>query len=110
MTWLPVFSLNWVGLWLASSLSLYSCEHISGRRTEGASSNSGDVDAFRTVKFDDWLRLFMQYAFVLAKQGEFDTAFEILKHASYSNPFQKPHIQDTIRLSIISKLPFLFTL
>ncbi|CAL1715852.1 unnamed protein product [Somion occarium] len=87
---------------MASRLQLELGRDTIARKSKSDGSGSGDLDSFRTVKFDDWLRLFMQYAFVLTKQGNFDQAYEVLRHVAYSNPFQKQDIQDTIRLAIIS--------
>ncbi|THH16344.1 hypothetical protein EUX98_g9314 [Antrodiella citrinella] len=76
-----------------------------GRDTIGQSSHGAKgkhIDSFRTIPFDKWLRLFMQYAFILAKRDEFDYAVEILRHASWSNAFQARESQDSIRFAIIT--------
>ncbi|KAL4243959.1 Transcription factor Tfc4/TFIIIC-102/Sfc4 [Abortiporus biennis] len=72
------------------------------RKAKSDVGQSRAVDSFRTISFDDWLRLFMQYAFVLTKRGDFELAHEILRHVSYSNAFQSRNAQDTIRLAIIT--------
>ncbi|KAI0063565.1 TPR-like protein [Artomyces pyxidatus] len=61
------------------------------------------VDNFRGVHFDDWLRLFMQYAFLLTKRGQYDLADEILNHILHSNAYEKQRDKlDTIRLALIT--------
>ncbi|TCD69113.1 transcription factor TFIIIC subunit tfc4 [Steccherinum ochraceum] len=75
-------------------------EGTSQQRSQSAKGRY--VDNFRTITFDDWLRLFMQYAFLLTSRDEFDFAVEILKHISWSNAFQNRAAQDTIRFAIIT--------
>ncbi|KAH8103816.1 TPR-like protein [Cristinia sonorae] len=60
------------------------------------------VDSFRTISFDNWLRLFIQYAFLMTQRDEVDYAVEVLRHVSWSNAFQDPKEQDTIRFAIIA--------
>lgn len=76
-----------------------------GRETlarKGRAGGDGTVDSFRTIGFDDWLRLFMQYSFNLTKRGEFEEAQEILVQMLYCSGFQKRHSLDTIRCSLIT--------
>ncbi|KAI0642215.1 TPR-like protein [Trametes meyenii] len=61
-----------------------------------------NVSTFRTISFDDWLRLFMHYAFLLTRRGQYDLANEVLRHLLYSNAFQTRSSQDSIRLAIIT--------
>ncbi|THH30538.1 hypothetical protein EUX98_g3645, partial [Antrodiella citrinella] len=74
------------------------------RDTIGQSSHAKGkhIDSFRTIPFDKWLRLFIQYAFIVAKRDEFDYAVEILRHASWSNALQARESQDSIRFAIIT--------
>jgi len=68
----------------------------------GQKSKPTKVDVFRGVSFDDWLRLFMQYAFLLTNRNQYSLAEEVLRHILYSNAYQEVSTQDTIRLAIIS--------
>ncbi|KAH9997918.1 TPR-like protein [Russula vinacea] len=60
------------------------------------------VDNFRSVTFDNWLRLFMQYAFLLTKRGNYELADEVLNHVLISNAYVDRQSQDTIRLASIA--------
>ncbi|KAI9512391.1 TPR-like protein [Russula earlei] len=60
------------------------------------------LDNFRNVTFDNWLRLFMQYAFLLTKRGKYELADEVLNHVLISNAFVDRQSQDTIRLALIA--------
>lgn len=44
-----------------------------------------ESSSFRGVKLDDWVDLIMQYAFVLTKVGEYDTAAKIIRHVIRSS-------------------------
>ncbi|KAJ7185699.1 hypothetical protein C8R46DRAFT_982456 [Mycena filopes] len=74
--------------------------------TTARKTRSGDqynrVDVFRGVNFDDWLRLFIQYSFVLTQQGNYDLADEILRHLLASSAYQLPDIQDAIRIALMT--------
>ncbi|KAI0766969.1 TPR-like protein [Trametes elegans] len=61
-----------------------------------------NVNAFRTISFEDWMRLFMHYAFLLTRRGQYDLANEVLRHLLFSNAFQSRSSQDSIRLAIIT--------
>jgi len=82
------------------------------------SSKAGAIDNFRSVTFDNWLRLFMQvrispvylrcrnstnsqYAFLLTKRGKYELADEVLNHVLISNAFMDRQSQDTIHLALI---------
>ncbi|GBE87286.1 hypothetical protein SCP_1005340 [Sparassis crispa] len=73
-----------------------------GRDSITRKSRAEGVDTFRTVSFDDWLRLFMHYAFLLTKRNQYDQAIEVLRHITYSNAYQSSASQDTIRLALIT--------
>ncbi|KAG5642745.1 hypothetical protein DXG03_002260 [Asterophora parasitica] len=60
------------------------------------------VDVFRGVSFNDWLRLIMQYCFLLTKRGQFEAADEILRHILVSNAYQARRRQDTIRIALMA--------
>ncbi|EIW58576.1 TPR-like protein [Trametes versicolor FP-101664 SS1] len=61
-----------------------------------------NVNTFRTIPFDDWLRLFMHYAFLLTRRGQYEPANEVLRHLLFSNAFQSRSSQDSIRLALIT--------
>ncbi|KAF8055211.1 hypothetical protein FPV67DRAFT_1598050 [Lyophyllum atratum] len=60
------------------------------------------VNVFRGVSFSDWLRVIMQYCFVLTARGQFEAAEEILRHILVSNAYQARQRQDTIRMALIA--------
>ncbi|KAI5998108.1 hypothetical protein EDD15DRAFT_2243627 [Pisolithus albus] len=64
--------------------------------------NPEKVDSFRGVSFDNWLRVFMQYAFTLTKRGDPAQAEEVLRHILMSNAYRSKEMQATIRLAIIT--------
>ncbi|KAF9032358.1 hypothetical protein BJ165DRAFT_1535052 [Panaeolus papilionaceus] len=65
-------------------------------------TKSAGVTVFRGVSFDDWLRLFMQYCFILTKRGQYDVAEEILRHIMVSNAYQPQDRQNSIRIALIT--------
>ncbi|KAF8332446.1 hypothetical protein F5887DRAFT_996848 [Amanita rubescens] len=85
---------------MASRLHL-NLEYDSMSRRAGKSKVIG-VQVFRSVNFDDWLRLFMQYAFLLTKRGQYEIADEVLRHILVSNAYQSRERQDSIRLALIT--------
>ncbi|KAK2462196.1 hypothetical protein APHAL10511_005784 [Amanita phalloides] len=85
---------------MASRLHL-DLEHDSMTRRAGKSKIVG-VQVFRGVNFDDWLRLFIQYAFLLTKRGQYEIADEVLRHILVSNAYQSRERQDSIRLALIT--------
>ncbi|KAJ7648353.1 TPR-like protein [Mycena polygramma] len=74
--------------------------------TTARKTRSGDkynrVDVFRGVSFDDWLRLFFQYCFVLTESGNYKHADEVLRHLLMSSAYQLPNVQDAIRVALIA--------
>ncbi|KAG2139828.1 uncharacterized protein EDB93DRAFT_1241934 [Suillus bovinus] len=72
------------------------------RRAKDDSQTSEKVDSFRGVTFSSWLRIFMQYAFVLTKRGDLDQAEEVLRHILLSNAYRDSNSQSTIRITIIT--------
>jgi general transcription factor 3C polypeptide 3 (transcription factor C subunit 4) len=52
---------------------------------EGQGRDTYEHSSFRGIKLDDWVDLIMQYAFVLTKVGEFDTAYEVLNRVKKSS-------------------------
>lgn len=69
---------------------------------KSSSKNVKAVEVFRGVSFDDWLRVFMQYCFLLTQRGQYDLADEILRHILVSNAYQARVHQDSIRLALIT--------
>ncbi|KAF9011799.1 hypothetical protein BDQ17DRAFT_1420213 [Cyathus striatus] len=67
----------------------------SGKEKQG-------VEVFRGISFDEWLKLFMQYCFILTKKGQYDLADEVLRHILVSNAYQTRERQDSIRLALIT--------
>ncbi|KAM5536661.1 hypothetical protein V8D89_009756 [Ganoderma adspersum] len=65
-------------------------------------AKSENVNNFRAISFEDWLRLFMHYAFLLTRRGQYDMGDEVLRHLLFSNAFQTRSSQDSIRLGIIT--------
>ncbi|KAI1783533.1 TPR-like protein [Ganoderma leucocontextum] len=65
-------------------------------------AKSENVNNFRAISFEDWLRLFMHYAFLLTRRGQYDLGDEVLRHLLFSNAFQPRSSQDSIRLGIIT--------
>lgn len=51
-----------------------------------------------------------QYAFILTKRGQYETAEEVLRHLMLSNAYQKAETQITIRLTLIGTAYALFIL
>ncbi|CCM04149.1 uncharacterized protein FIBRA_06311 [Fibroporia radiculosa] len=86
---------------MASRLQL-DLRRESATRKMKSEINPGGVDVFRTIPFDEWLRLFLHYAFLLTKRGQYDSAHEILRHITYSSAYQTRVAQDTIRLALIT--------
>ncbi|KAF4563013.1 transcription factor TFIIIC subunit tfc4 [Pleurotus pulmonarius] len=87
---------------MASRLHL-DLERDSMMKKLGKSSEAkGDLRMFRGVSFDDWMNVFMQYAFLLTKRGQHDIADEVLRHILLSSPYQDRSSQNTIRLSLIT--------
>ncbi|KAJ7158369.1 hypothetical protein C8R43DRAFT_995733 [Mycena crocata] len=67
-----------------------------------ASKISAATDVFRGLNFQDWLGIFFQYCFILAKRGEFDRAEEILKHLLLSVAYRSLKAQTSIRMALIT--------
>ncbi|RDX56401.1 TPR-like protein [Lentinus brumalis] len=65
-------------------------------------AKSENVNTFRTILFEDWLRLFMHYTFLLTRRGQYELANEILRHILFSNAYQSRSSQDSIRLGLMT--------
>ncbi|KAG2056694.1 TPR-like protein [Suillus hirtellus] len=74
--------------------------HTRKAKDDGQASDK--IDSFRGVTFSNWLRIFMQYTFVLTKRGDYDQAEEVLRHILLSNAYRDSNSQDTIRITIIT--------
>lgn len=60
------------------------------------------VDEFRRHSFDEWLTLFMQYAFYTTQEGMYEAADELLRHILYSNAYATFAYQTSIRLALLA--------
>ncbi|KAG7095406.1 hypothetical protein E1B28_006157 [Marasmius oreades] len=58
------------------------------------------VNEFRGVSFKNWLRVILQYCFILTKRRQYEVADEILRHVLISNAYLAPEYQITIRLAL----------
>ncbi|KXN83202.1 Transcription factor tau subunit sfc4 [Leucoagaricus sp. SymC.cos] len=87
---------------MASRLQLDLERDDLAKRATKRGEKSGAVEVFRGVSFDNWLRIFMQYSFLLTKQGQSELAYEVLNHILLSNVYQTRARQDIIRLSLIT--------
>ncbi|KAF8631751.1 hypothetical protein AX15_002207 [Amanita polypyramis BW_CC] len=85
---------------MASRLHL-DLEHDTLSKKAGKSKVVG-VQVFRGVNFDEWLKLFMQYAFLLTKRDQYEIADEVLRHILVSNAYQSRERQDSIRIALIT--------
>lgn len=86
---------------MASRLHL-DIERVRLLHDRANESNKRAVDNFRSVTFENWLRLFMQYAFILTKRGNYELADEVLNHVLISNAYMDRRSQDSIRLASIA--------
>ncbi|KAL4078076.1 hypothetical protein J3A83DRAFT_4356769 [Scleroderma citrinum] len=86
---------------MASRLELNERDKYNRKGKDDGTSHE-KVNCFRGVLFDDWLRVFMQYAFILTKRGDDELAEEVLRHILVSNAYRSKDTQDTIRLAIIA--------
>ncbi|KAF9034869.1 hypothetical protein BJ165DRAFT_1598451 [Panaeolus papilionaceus] len=59
-------------------------------------------DGVRGVPFGDWLRLFIQYCFILTKRGQDDVAEEILRHTTVSDAYQPQDQQTANHIALIA--------
>ncbi|KAJ7087686.1 hypothetical protein B0H15DRAFT_982935, partial [Mycena belliarum] len=74
--------------------------------TTARKTRSGDkynrVDVFRGINLNDWMRLFIQYAFTLTTSGDYKEADEVLRHVLMSSAYQLPDLQDALRVALIT--------
>ncbi|PPQ91090.1 hypothetical protein CVT25_013128 [Psilocybe cyanescens] len=87
---------------MASRLQLDLERDSLARKSAKSGEKIVGVNIFRGISFDDWLRIFMQYCFMLTRRGQYDTAEEILRHIMVSNAYQAKERQDSIRLALIT--------
>ncbi|KAF9241292.1 hypothetical protein BU15DRAFT_73419 [Melanogaster broomeanus] len=85
---------------MASRLELNETSTCGSRRTR--LSNKKGSTPFVVSLLKTWLRIFMQYAFILTKRGDYELADEILRHILVSNAYRSKETQVTIRLAIIT--------
>ncbi|KIY61656.1 TPR-like protein [Cylindrobasidium torrendii FP15055 ss-10] len=87
---------------MAARLHLEMENENQKRREKTEKNQNGHVDNFRNVKFADWLRIILTYAFNHTKHGNFKDAKDVLQHMLLSSGFQQRQMQDVLRLGIIS--------
>ncbi|KAK0189733.1 hypothetical protein F5146DRAFT_1103820 [Armillaria mellea] len=87
---------------MVSRLHLDLENDTMSKKTSRSDKKDEKVDIFRGVSFDDWLRVFMQYCFILTKRGQYDLADEVLRHILLSNAYQSKELQSTIRLALLA--------
>ncbi|KAJ7064882.1 hypothetical protein C8F01DRAFT_778362 [Mycena amicta] len=66
----------------------------------GRTISRAGTTIFRGLHFEQWLELFFQYSFLLARRGQFGLAEEVLKHLLVSIPFRSVEYQLSIRLAL----------
>ncbi|KAJ7448791.1 TPR-like protein [Mycena latifolia] len=85
---------------------LHRLEFDLANDTTARKTRSGDkynrVDIFRGINFNDWLRLFIQYCFILTENGDYKQADEVLRHILMSSAYQLSHSQDALRVALIA--------
>ncbi|KAL1754824.1 hypothetical protein FB107DRAFT_291391 [Schizophyllum commune] len=59
-----------------------------------------NIEHFRTIHFDDWLRMTMQYCFLVTRDGDYPLAEEILRHMMLSNAYVSQARQNTLRIAL----------
>ncbi|TRM61397.1 hypothetical protein BD626DRAFT_434670 [Schizophyllum amplum] len=85
---------------MASRLQL-DLEGDSVRKVKGGAKNTNEkVEHFRTIHFDDWLRMTMQYCFFVTREGDYALAEEILRHMMLSNAYVALERQNTLRIAL----------
>ncbi|KAH7882558.1 hypothetical protein F5I97DRAFT_1906074 [Phlebopus sp. FC_14] len=72
------------------------------RKVKNDNQQADKVDSFRGLSFENWLRVFMQYAFIMTKRGDYEVADEVLRHILLSNAYRAEEKQVTLRLAIIT--------
>ncbi|KAL1686977.1 hypothetical protein GGG16DRAFT_63278 [Schizophyllum commune] len=58
------------------------------------------IEHFRTIHFDDWLRMTMQYCFLVTRDDDYPLAEEILRHMMLSNAYVSQARQNTLRIAL----------
>ncbi|EJD52995.1 TPR-like protein [Auricularia subglabra TFB-10046 SS5] len=86
---------------LATRLQL-EIESTKTRRGRGYDPEK-DV-AYRDIAFEDWLTLFLDYAFLRTRRGHYQMADEVLKHVALSRPFSDQRSQDTLHIAMLGTL------
>ncbi|THV03835.1 TPR-like protein [Dendrothele bispora CBS 962.96] len=83
---------------MASRLQL----DLEGEKLSRRANKVDGVDIFRGVSFKDWLRLIMQYCFILARRSQYELADEVLRHILMSNAYLTSEYQVVIRLALLA--------
>lgn len=87
---------------MASRIQLDMAYDSLSKQSKISRSKAPVLTVFRGISFDDWLSLFFQYAFHLAKNGRYGLAEEVLIHITASGVYMNQEAQDSIRLAIIA--------
>ncbi|KDQ11782.1 hypothetical protein BOTBODRAFT_113883 [Botryobasidium botryosum FD-172 SS1] len=84
---------------MASRLELELAEEQARKKHP---NKDAKAEVFRGVAFDDWLYLFIKYAFVLTRDGQFELADEVLRHMTISNVYVDFSSQTTLRVALLA--------
>ncbi|KAI4293967.1 hypothetical protein K525DRAFT_274730, partial [Schizophyllum commune Loenen D] len=73
---------------------------LESKRSGKKASLDEKIEHFRTMHFDDWLRMTMQYCFLVTRDGDYPLAEEILRHMMLSNAYVSQARQNTLRIAL----------
>ncbi|KAL1727776.1 hypothetical protein EV714DRAFT_253442 [Schizophyllum commune] len=73
---------------------------LESKRSGKKASLDEKIEHFRTIHFDDWLRMTMQYCFLVTRDGDYPLAEEILRHMMLSNAYVSQARQNTLRIAL----------
>ncbi|KAL1714067.1 hypothetical protein EV715DRAFT_266871 [Schizophyllum commune] len=73
---------------------------LESKRSGKKASLDEKIEHFRTIHFDDWLRMTMQYCFLVTRDGDYPLAEEILRHMMLSNAYVSQARQSTLRIAL----------
>ncbi|KAL1761213.1 hypothetical protein FB107DRAFT_255088 [Schizophyllum commune] len=73
---------------------------LESKRSGKKANLDEKIEHFRTIHFDDWLRMTMQYCFLVTRDGDYPLAEEILRHMMLSNAYVSQARQNTLRIAL----------
>ncbi|KAI5833065.1 TPR-like protein [Schizophyllum commune Tattone D] len=73
---------------------------LESKRSGRKASSDEKIEHFRTIHFDDWLRMTMQYCFLVTRDDDYPLAEEILRHMMLSNAYVSQARQNTLRIAL----------